>query len=207
LSFTHFQNAFLDLTPDHERQITLAFESAGQSLGADDRDPAAHWAMGRALWLRGAQSESCAELERSIELSPNFALGHYTLGFVHSQSGDPRSAIAATNYSRELSPFDPLQFAMLASRAIAHIRLGEFEEAADWAVKATGRPNAHAHILAIAAASLALSDRREEASRFVGRIRERLPAYSVEDFLRAFRFPREAEELFRKGARKIRLEK
>ena len=151
LSFTHFQNAFLDLTRDRERQIELAFETAGQSLGADDRDPAAHWAMGRALWLRGAQSESCAELERSIELSPNFALGHYTLGFVQSQAGDPRSAIEATNYSRQLSPFDPLQFAMLASRALAHVRLGELEEAADWAVKATARPNAHAHILAIAA--------------------------------------------------------
>ena len=129
--------------------------------------------MGRALWLRGAQSESFAELERSIELSPNFALGHYTLGFVHSQTGDPRSAIDATNYSRQLSPFDPLQFAMLASRALAHVRLGELEEAADWAVKATGRPNAHAHILAIAAECLALANRRDEARKFVARIRER----------------------------------
>jgi hypothetical protein len=32
--------------------------------------------MGRALWLRGAQDESLAELRRSIDLSPNFALGH-----------------------------------------------------------------------------------------------------------------------------------
>ncbi|HEX2670421.1 MAG TPA: hypothetical protein VHM25_06100, partial [Polyangiaceae bacterium] len=70
LSFTHFQNAFLDLTRDHERQIELAMETAIQSLAADDRDPAAHWAMGRALWLNGRDGESCIELERSIELSP-----------------------------------------------------------------------------------------------------------------------------------------
>jgi hypothetical protein len=25
---------------------------------ADDRDPAAHWAMGRAFWLRGRQDQS-----------------------------------------------------------------------------------------------------------------------------------------------------
>jgi len=203
LSFTHFQNAFLGLTRDRERQIERAFETAGQSLDADDRDPAAHWAMGRALWLRGVQGEALAELGRSVELSPNFALGHYTLGFVESQSGDPRSAIAATNYSRQLSPFDPLQFAMLASRALAHIRLGELEEAADWAVKATSRPNAHAHILAIAAECLALSNRREEARSFVGRLRERLKSYTVEDFLRAFRFDPATEELFRQGARQI----
>jgi hypothetical protein len=74
------------------------------------------------MWLRGATGEALGELERCIELSPNFALGHYTLGFVHSQSGDPTRAIHSTNHSRELSPFDPLQFAMLASRALAHIR-------------------------------------------------------------------------------------
>jgi hypothetical protein len=26
-------------------------------LMVDDRDPAAHWAMGRALWLRGRQEQ------------------------------------------------------------------------------------------------------------------------------------------------------
>jgi DNA-binding SARP family transcriptional activator/TolB-like protein len=203
LSFTHFQNAFLELTPDRDRQIELAFETAARSVDADVRDPGAHWAMGRALWLRGEQQDSFAELERSIELSPNFALGHYTLGFVHSQTGDPKSAIAATNYSRQLSPFDPLQFAMLASRALAHVRLGELEEAADWATKATGRPNAHVHILAIAVECLALANRREEARRFAARARERVPTYSVEDFLRAFRFDAETTSLLRRAAAQI----
>jgi tetratricopeptide (TPR) repeat protein len=203
LSFTHFQNAFLQLTPDRDRQIELAFATAGQSLGADDHDPVAHWAMGRALWLRGVQGESMAELQRSVELSPNFALGHYTLGFVQSQSGDPRAAIEASNYSRQLSPFDPLQFGMLASRALAHVRLDEFQEAAAWAVKATSRPNAHEHILAIAAHCLALANRRDEAQRFVARIHERLPTYTIETFLRAFRLAPETAALFRRNAGRI----
>jgi tetratricopeptide (TPR) repeat protein len=206
LSFTHFQNAFLDLTPDHEQQIALAFEAASHSLAADDHDPAAHWAMGRALWLRGARDESLAELGRSVELSPNFALGHYALGFVQSQSGDPRVAIDASSTARELSPFDPLQFAMLASRALAHARLDERDEAADWAVKATARPNAHTHILAIAAQCLSLANRREEARRYVARIRERAPGYTVEDMLRAFRFDAETARLMRRCAKPIGFE-
>jgi DNA-binding SARP family transcriptional activator/tetratricopeptide (TPR) repeat protein len=203
LSFTHFQNVFLELTADRDRQMALALETAGRSLAADERDPAAHWAMGRALWLGGAQGESIAELERSIELSPNFALGHYTLGFVLSQSGDPRSAILAASYSLKLSPFDPLQFGMLGSRALAHLRMGELEEAAAWAVKATRRPNAHAHILAIAAACLSLAGRRAEALELVARIREHLPGYDVERFLRAFRFEAETEALIRRSAARI----
>jgi len=203
LSFTHFQNAFLELTRDRARQIELAYEAAAESVGADDRDPAAHWALGRALWLRGAGAESLTELERSIELSPSFALGHYTLGFVHSQSGDPKAAISATDYSRQLSPFDPLQFAMLASRALAHVRLGEQEQAAEWSVRATARPNAHTHILAIAAECLALAGRRDDARGFVARIRANKPDYSVEGFLRAFRFAPDAEKLFRTSAKQV----
>ena len=203
LSFTHFQNAFLSLTPDPERQIQLALQVAAQSLDADDRDPAAHWAMGRALWLNRKTDESLLELQRSVELSPNFALGYYTLGFVQAQAGDPRVAIEATDYSRQLSPFDPLQFGMLASRALAHVRLGEFEEAAAWSVRAAGRPNAHAHILAIAAQCLALVQRKEEALAFAVRIRSRTPKYGADDFLRAFRFGLDTEQLFRSAARQI----
>jgi len=203
LSFTHFQNAFLSLTPDRSRQVELALEAAAQSVGADDRDPAAHWAMGRALWLNRREGESFGELQRCLELSPNFALGHYTMGFVHSQSGDPRLAIDATGLSSRLSPFDPLQFAMLATRALAHVRLGEPEEAVDWALKAVGRPNAHAHILAIAVECLSLVNRCDEARGLVARIRARVPAYDVGDLLRAFHFDRDTEALLRCSARTI----
>lgn len=203
LSFTHFQNAFLDLTSDREQQIERAFGTAVQSVDADDRDPAAHWSLGRALWLRGDQNESISELRRSVDLSPNFALGHYTLGFVHCQSGDPRVAIEAVEHSRLLSPFDPLQFGMLASRAIAHVRLGELADAAEWAVRAAARPNAHVHILAIAIECLVLADRLDEARALLARLRSRVTTYRVDDLLRAFRFTPELERLFGRSARRI----
>jgi DNA-binding SARP family transcriptional activator len=203
LSFTHFQNVFLDLTPDARQQMELALRAGRRSVDADDRDPAAHWAMGRALWLNGESSGSFAELERSVELSPNFALGHYTLGFFHSQVGDPRAAIATLEHSRRLSPFDPLLFAMLASRAVAHVRLGEYQEAAEWASKAAGRPNAHVHILAVAAACSVLAGRRDEARRGEVRIHERLPGYSTDDFLRAFRFDRDTQAAFGGSLRQL----
>jgi DNA-binding SARP family transcriptional activator/TolB-like protein/Flp pilus assembly protein TadD len=202
LSFTHFQNAFQGWTK-RELEIDRAFEAAGQSLMADDRDPAAHWAMGRALWLRGHHDQSIVELEQAIDLSPNFALGHYTLAFVHSQSGDPRAAILFSDHSRHLSPFDPLLFGMLGARAMALVRLGQFEEAAAWGIKAAARPNAHAHILAIAALSLALAGRLDEARAYFASIHKMLPHYRVDDFLAAMHLEPEGEKLFRQGARRI----
>jgi TolB-like protein len=200
LSFTHWQSAFQrwsDVAVERER----AYRAAGESLMADEQDPAAHWAMGRALWLWGRHDESVAELSRAVDLSPNFALGHYALSFVSAQSGDPAAAIRASDHSRHLSPYDPLLFGMLGTRALAHVRLGQFEDAATWAVKAAARPNAHANIVAIAAHCLALAGRVDEARTVVAQLRGTLPAYSTDHFLTVFQFAPDAEALFRRAGR------
>jgi TolB-like protein len=202
LSFTHFQNAFQGWTA-REPEIERAFATAGQALMVDDRDPAAHWAMGRALWLRGRQDQSVIELEKAVDLSPNFALGHYTLAFVHSQAGDARAAVTFSDHSRHLSPFDPLLFGMLGARAMALVRLQRFDEAAEWGIRAAARPNAHAHILAIAAYALALADRVDEGRAYLAAVRKAVPAYRVDDFLTAMHFAPEGAALFRKAAKRL----
>jgi DNA-binding SARP family transcriptional activator len=202
LSFAHFQNAFLGWKKAAP-EIDRAFDSAGKGLMVDDRDPAAHWAMGRAQWLRGEQDQAVSELERAVDLSPNFASGHYTLAFVHAQSGDPRAAISFSDHSRQLSPFDPLLFAMLGTRALSLARLGVYDEAADWAIKAAARPNAHQHIMAIAALTLGLAGRVPEANEYTKKIRARVPNYSMAEFLAAFRYSPDAVEMFRRAGKKI----
>jgi DNA-binding SARP family transcriptional activator/TolB-like protein len=204
LSFTHFQNAFLGWG-DRSQEVERAYAEAARALMADEHDPAAHWSMGRAMWLRGEVDHSLTELDTSVELSPNFALGHYTLAFVHAQSGDPQAAIRETDHSRDLSPFDPLLFAMLATRALALARLERFDEAADWAGKAAARPNAHVHVLGIAAHCLALAGRAEQAQAVAARIKLQVPHYREEDYLSAFRFSGDAQALMRRAAKRIGL--
>jgi TolB-like protein/DNA-binding SARP family transcriptional activator len=205
LSFTHFQNAFLLRPSERPQEITRAHETACESMIADDRDPAAHWAMGRALWLRGDHEQSLRELGSAVEMSPNFALAHYTLSFVHCQSGDAATAIRHADRSHSLSPYDPMTFAMLGAKALAHARLGRFSEAAELGVKATLRPNAHAHVLAIAAECLALAGRGEEARAFWSRIRQARPEYSIEDFLSSFHFAAKDAAMFRSAAADSRI--
>jgi len=204
LSFTHFQDAFQNWN-DRAAGMEQAYRAAAQGLIADERDPAVHWAMGRALMLRGEPDESINALTRSIELSPNFALGHYNLSFVQSIVGDAHAAISAADYSRHLSPFDPMLFGMLATRAMALVRLGRFEEAASWAVKAAARPNAFPHIHAIAACCLALAGSLDQGRTHVATVRHASPRYSLADFFRAFPFDPDGEKLFRKGAQLVGL--
>lgn len=204
LSFTHFQNAFQGWEK-RAPEVDRAFEAAGQSLMADDRDPAAHWAMGRAQWLRGNYNQSIAELEQSVNLSPNFALAHYNLAFVNSTGGDSNSAILSSDRSRDLSPFDPMLFGMFGARAMALVRLGKFDEAADWGIKAAARPNAFAHIKAIATYSLALAGRIEEARAHLAAIHKELPGYTAKDLIAAMQFDTSGASLFRQAEKKLKM--
>jgi DNA-binding SARP family transcriptional activator len=202
LSYTHFQNARQGWG-DREEQIDRAFEAASQGLTADHRDPGAHWAMGRALWLRAQDNQSLVELQTAVHLSPSFAHGHYALAFVHCQSGDAQTAIRSSDHSRRLSPFDPLLFAMLTLRAAALVRLGQFEEAAEWAAKVACHPNAHANALAVAAYCIALAGRVDEARAVVPSIRRTHPQYRFADLLLATRPSPDLEVLFRRAAERV----
>ena len=92
---------------------------------------------------------------------------------------------------------------MLGARAMALVRLGQFDEAADWGIKAAARPNAHAHIRGIAAYALALAGRLEEARAQLAAVHKTFPGYGIDDFLTAMQFAPEGVALFRQAARRI----
>jgi DNA-binding SARP family transcriptional activator len=202
LSFTHFQDAFLGWT-ERDAAIDRAYRAASEAVMADEQDPAAHWALGRALWLQARDEDAQRELHSATELSPNFAMGHYTLAWFQAQSGDADAAIERVDRARELSPMDPMLFAMMATRALALLRLGRYEEAAEWAARSALRPNAHVHVQATGMFCLALAGRVAEARQLAAGIRRSHPGYRVEDFLLAFRLGDDAKPLLRQALRQI----
>ena len=77
-----------------------------------------------------------------------------------------RAAVEAVEAARQLSPFDPMLYAMCAARACALFRLERFEEAGEWALKATRQPNAHLHAHALSPSySLASEGWRNHCAR------------------------------------------
>jgi DNA-binding SARP family transcriptional activator len=205
LSFTHFQNAFLLQTHEREREIALAFETAGQGLEVDPIDPAAHWAMGRALWLRREHDGAVGALDQSIRLSPNYALAHYALAFVHCQTGDPARAIEAADTAAHLSPLDPMLFAINGTRTFASLRLGRVQEAAEFAIRVGQQPNAHVHAHAIAALTLATAGRMEEAYAERGRINTLRPDYNFKQFQDAFHLLDDLKDIYQRAAKLVQI--
>lgn len=210
LAWTYRQEAVVHRRIDPRDGLERARVAASTALAIDDRDPAAHWAMGIALWGYGPrhgrrQEEAARALRESVALSPSYATAYNMLAFVESQIADPRQAIRSADCARQLSPFDPTLFVPLVSRAIAHLRLGEVEEAVGWALTAARRPNVHVHVQAIAAHCLLAAGRIEEARAVVSDLRRTQPDYSVDSYLGFYLFADGIDTWYRANAARIGL--
>ncbi len=186
LSFVHWRRAFLEIGHDRNGEIEQALENAQRALSVDPREPQAHWALGRAFVLQRDFDLAIEEIGHSIELSPSFALGHYSSAFARLLGGDHAGSISAVRQARRLSPYDVMSFAMLALEAFDAALAGKGELAANLADRAARQPNAHYHILAIAAFCNSLAGRDGAARHYVERLAKAHPGYRISDYFRAF---------------------
>lgn len=188
LSFAYFQNAFLRYSADPAIDARAARASAEEAVALDSADPFANFTLGRSLWLDGNLDGSLVWLERATQLSPNYAQGHYARAWAQTLVGDAAAGRANADLALALSPFDPLAYAMLGTRALSHAVLGEYAQAAHYAERAARAPGAHVLIAMIAGLCHSLAGAADDATRWRRSALERRPDLSRHDFLRAFPF-------------------
>jgi TolB-like protein len=186
LSFVHFQTAFMRHTDDVAGETALARQFAVRGLELDPIDPFVNFTMGRSYWLEGDLETSLAWLERATSISPNYAQGIYARAWTESLAGLGMEGRRHVDLAMRLSPLDPLYYAMLATRALGHMVLGEDAAAKEWAERGARAPGAHVLIAMIAAVAHALGGDDARAAFWAANVRERNPALTGRDFFRAF---------------------
>jgi TolB-like protein len=186
LSFVHFQTAFMRHTDELATEIALARRFAERGLELDPIDPFVNFTMGRSFWLEGDLEASLPWFDRAITVNPNYAQGIYARAWTESLAGRGADGRTHADLAMRLSPLDPLHYAMLGTRAFAHMDLGEDAEAAAWAERAARSPGAHVLIAMIAAGAHGLNGEDALAARWAANVRERNPALGRDDFFRSF---------------------
>ena len=181
-SFCHFSNAYLEYAENWLSAVEQARASAEHAVAADNRCPAAHWSMGRALLLEGELDAAIGEFDVSIELNPNFAHAFYMLGWATVLAGNPRDGLAHIDTAENLSPRDPLLFAFRMVRAMGLLLQGDCEQAVHYSTRAVRQPNSHQHTLAVQVAALTACGRLEEARAAAERLLAIDPDYSCAAF-------------------------
>jgi len=186
LSFTSFQDAFLQYGDDPAASADAAKRHAERSVELDPYDAFANFVMGRSYWLNGDIDTSLNWLDRTIAFSPSFAQGHYSRGWADAVAGRGNAARSSIDKAMRLSPVDPFSYAMIGACALSHIAQGEFDAAVPWAEKAANAPSAHVLIAVIAVVSHGLAGDKARATYWAANAKRRRPKISRDHFFQSF---------------------
>jgi TolB-like protein len=119
---------------DPAADLQEGLDAALQAVQMDERSPYAHYALAIVGVFREAFALAIRAAERSVELSPSFALGHLVLGMASLYGGDAARAVVALEQGLRLNRNDPQNFIWFSVAALAHLFNGSAESALDRAV-------------------------------------------------------------------------
>ena len=174
-SFTSYQDAAMGFTADRAAAVADARIAAERSIELDPLDPAANFAMGRYPILLGEPDDGLVWLDRAVDLSPSFAKGYYSRSMIHALSGRTAETRAGLDRATELSPIDPLLGPMRSMRAITLAMDGDFEAAAEWAVRGARTSASHFMVVMFAVAACQLAGQTARAAHWMAVLREYRP--------------------------------
>jgi TolB-like protein len=137
VSMTYFDNE------PSEGTLQEALAVGRKAVELDDQDAMLRFTYGRALLAAKAYGDAIAELEIAIDLNPYLAPVYCGLADSLAYEGRFDESIPYFEKAVELSPHDPLRWAFYSYRALAHIFARQFDQAHEWARRATRVPNAH----------------------------------------------------------------
>ncbi len=160
---------------DFDRHLLDLCGAAAQAVALDDRDPYAHYMLAYASMQSGRHRQALAEAQRTIDLNPNFALGHSVLGAVRLFMGHFAEAHEPLLRCMRLSPNDPVAPLFMSFIALAHYHQGSYAEAIHFAESGLRRNNGYVLLWPLLA-SLGQLGRGEEASAVRVEMERRQPA-------------------------------
>ena len=130
LAYTIWNSVIMGYAEDTATAVATARAAAERAVTLDPNDPVAHTALGRLHTTAGEPDLAIGEMQTAIALNPNFAWGHYGLGFAyHAGVGQAEQALPHYDTALRLSPRDPLRWTMLMMKGSALRFLGRHDEA------------------------------------------------------------------------------
>lgn len=127
VALTHVVDVNMNWTDDRERSIRLGLEAVGRALELDDTLPQALVTRGGLYLSQRRYEDSINQLERAVEIAPNYADGHANLAFSLINAGRHEEGLRAIERAKRLNPRYSQVY--LYVEAIGLFHLQRFEEA------------------------------------------------------------------------------
>ncbi|MDX1421884.1 MAG: adenylate/guanylate cyclase domain-containing protein [Kiloniellales bacterium] len=179
LGYALYVYIILGASPDRQGDLERAFAASQTAVSLDEQNPFAWVALTRGYLLRAEHEAAIAAADTAISLNPNFALARFGRAHALWHAGRPAEAIASHDEAMRLCPLDPMMWAYLASKAIALVMLGRFEDAIEVSRRSQRQANSavFSHLAEISA--LGHLGRSAEARDAIARARLKKPDVSI----------------------------
>jgi tetratricopeptide (TPR) repeat protein len=168
---------YFESEPD-EKRLHEAVAIARTAVELDDKDGLIRFIYGRGLLAQRDYADALAELEAAIDLNPSLSVSYCGLADSLAYEGRYREAIPFFEKAIRLSPYDPQRWAFYSYRALAHLFAREFDQALEWAQKATRIPNCHYWPFAHRVAALGFLPQRDGLDGARAELLQRKPEFS-----------------------------
>ena len=149
---------------DRTAALALAGVSAKKAISLDPNEPVAHYAQGR-LNLHAREIEmAIGEMKTAIAINPNFARGHYGIGWVYAcGAAQWEQALTHLENALRLSPRDPMRWQPLMLMGTTLRFLERYDEALAVGRQACQFPETSYQPLTNLASTLAAAEQINEA--------------------------------------------
>jgi len=182
IAYTYAIQILMGASIDKEADVKQGVSAADTALSIDQTDPFAHFARGRISIFNGEHEKSISEFKRAISLNPNYALAHFGLAHGLWHAGRPAEALPHHDEAMRLSPHDPIQWAFLASKAIALIMVERYEEGVVLSQEAQRSNDSHLFSYLAEVSGLGILGKETEAADALKRLGKVQPGISI-DFI------------------------
>lgn len=179
-AWSYFWRKINGWTDDRAREIAEGERLARRAVELGRDDAVALTRGGHALaHLTGDLDSGIALLDRAVFLNPNLASAWFLGGFLRIWHGECEDAIEHFERAMRLSPVDPELYRMQAGIAMAHLFAGRIGTASTWAERSYSNLPSFLMVVALIAATRALSGRQEDARRAIEELRRLDPGLRI----------------------------
>jgi adenylate cyclase len=134
-----YHQAHMLAVADYDTKVAQALEAAERAVRLEPMDEYAHWSLGNILASLRQLDRSIAELERAIEINPNYSTALGSLGTTLCYAGRSPEGIVKNEVAIRSDPLNPSIFFRHSGLALGHYLTGDYAQAAEWARKSVQR--------------------------------------------------------------------
>jgi TolB-like protein/class 3 adenylate cyclase/Flp pilus assembly protein TadD len=190
LGWTHMMDARFGWSESRRESRDRALELAQKAIALGDPTARGRLLLSYIYRQKRQYEESIAEMERVIELNPNFADAHAHLAGRLYAVGRGEEAVASAKKAIRLNPMGP--WAYWYWLGMGHWVMGRYEEAIAAYKKALDRRPTALPVQIVLTASYSLLGREEEARAEAAEVLRLNPKFSVEKYAKRLPFKNQA---------------